>query len=183
METGVVRALLGLLTLTLPYDGATKQPDPVPCDSAGHAQFDFWLGDWDVHWTYSNGRSGVGKNQVVREFAGCVVTERYQDITTGFSGTSLLGYNTKNGMWTQTWLDNQGDTFTAVGKRTGGKITLDLHRPEGVGPLLRVVFEDFTPNSLTWRFQGRATTGAAWSDFMVSRYRRIPGSTLRGPKP
>jgi hypothetical protein len=59
------------------------------CINAEHRQFDFWLGDWQVH--RADG-SLAGINRITLEYGGCVIHERY--VTgKGYSGESLNVYD------------------------------------------------------------------------------------------
>ena len=59
---------------------------PRPClDQPELAQFDFWLGEWDVH--MADGRK-AGVNSITKEQGGCVLIERWTSVRGG-SGISL----------------------------------------------------------------------------------------------
>jgi hypothetical protein len=135
---------------------------------------DFWLGEWDVDWTMSDGRSGHGENTIVKDLNGCVVTERYQDITTPFAGTSLFGYSTYRKQWNQVWIDNSGLSFqTSGGPTSEGSISFVLNVKHFAGqPFSRIVFDAVQKDSLIWRFQTRSAETDSWMDATVSYYRR-----------
>jgi hypothetical protein len=77
---------------------------PHPCAGPEHRQFDFWLGDWDVH--HPDGRL-AGRNRIVSLFDGCVVHESWEG-TSGHRGTSLNIYDAARSVWHQTWVDSSG---------------------------------------------------------------------------
>src|SRR5437763_13229762 len=60
---------------------ATK---PKPCATPAHRQFDFWLGDWEVH---NPAGKRVGHNRISAVHDGCALQEQWQG-DGGFSGTS-----------------------------------------------------------------------------------------------
>jgi hypothetical protein len=74
------------------------------CDAAEHRQFDFWLGEWNVH-TPDGKLAGV--NRITSEYGGCVLHERYST-SRGYSGESLNMYDAGRKIWHQTWVDSSG---------------------------------------------------------------------------
>ncbi len=73
------------------------------------------------------------------------------------------------------WVDNAGGVFDLRGGPVSGqKHTFELTTIEPRGPdktTLRMIWEDVTPNSLTWRWQSRKSDGS-WADRWVLRYKR-----------
>src|SRR5579885_2705911 len=68
-----MRALRPLLILAIAFPFGSVQaspPTPAPCSTPEYAQFDFWLGDWDV--TVPGGKP-AGHNLVTKEYAAAVV--------------------------------------------------------------------------------------------------------------
>jgi len=51
--------------------------------------FDFWVGDWDVHWLNPDSSYTYGENHIVKTLDGNVIQEHFNDPTTGFKGTSI----------------------------------------------------------------------------------------------
>jgi hypothetical protein len=98
---------------------------PAPCASPEHRQFDFWLGDWQVH-KADGGLAGF--NRITSEYRGCVVHERYAT-GRGYSGESLNVYDAARKVWHQTWVDDTGLLLTLEGRWDGKSMIL-----EGVAP-------------------------------------------------
>lgn len=168
-------AVLVAQIFAVPSAAAQSQPTPQAaptCSAASHRGLDFWLGEWEVRWTAQDGQTGVGSNVVSTGYGGCVIQERYQDSTTAFAGTSLLGFDRRAGQWKQTWWDNRGASYRSHGGRQGDRFVLDLEPVAATGPAFRIVFEEIQPDSLVWRFQTGAGDGE-WRDLTVSRYRRV----------
>lgn len=99
--------------------------DPGPCGTAEHRQFDFWLGDWDVH--EPDGRL-AGRNRIVRLFGGCVLHESWEG-TGGHRGTSFNIHDAARGVWHQTWVDSRGTLLLLEGGLVADAMVL-----EGSGP-------------------------------------------------
>jgi len=89
---------LGIASATL-----TQAAIAAACSAAEYHQFDFWIGEWDVH--TADGKL-AGTNRIEREYDGCVVHERYVGAR-GYSGESLNTYDSGRKVWHQTWVDNQ----------------------------------------------------------------------------
>lgn len=45
----------------------------APCDAPAHREFDFWLGQWQVH---TPDGEMAGSNHIERGYGGCVLHER-----------------------------------------------------------------------------------------------------------
>lgn len=138
------RRILCALAAGFMSAAGAQSASPAPCSSSAHREFDFWLGEWNVH--AAQGKL-AGTNSVTREYGGCVVHERY---TTGkgYSGESLNIYDASRKTWHQTWVDSsglllrlegglqqgamvlQGQTTTADGKSIQHRITW-TPRPDG----------------------------------------------------
>jgi hypothetical protein len=105
----VTFGLVALLTL-LPF-GLTMaaeedaKPDPKPCTSDAHRDFDFWIGEWEV--TTPARKEWKAHNSITVGNGGCSLHEHY---TTpgGYEGSSVNFYDAANDKWHQTWIDNQG---------------------------------------------------------------------------
>lgn len=85
-------------------DPANLSPPPAPsfpCEEDDRfAQFDFWIGEWDVH-----DASGTyqGSNIISREQRGCVLIENWTGAR-GSTGMSINYLDTKSDEWVQFWL-------------------------------------------------------------------------------
>ncbi len=93
----------------------------APCDGPAHREFDFWLGQWQVH---TPAGQLAGNNRIEREYGGCVVHERY---TTGrgYSGESLNIYDASRKRWHQTWVDSAGTLLRLEGGLREGSMVLE----------------------------------------------------------
>ncbi len=97
-----------------------------PCETSGHRQFDFWLGQWEVR-TPAGKLAGI--NSIEREYDGCVIHERYAT-ERGYKGESLNTYDAGRKVWHQTWVDNQGTLLLLEGSLQGASMVL---QGQGVG--------------------------------------------------
>jgi len=90
------------------------------CDASAFRQFDFWLGEWQVH--TPDGKL-AGTNRIERQYDGCVIHEHYTT-DRGYSGESLNIYDEPRKVWHQTWVDNSGTLLSLEGQLVDGKMVL-----------------------------------------------------------
>jgi len=153
----------------------TPAQPPAPCQSAEYRQMDFWVGKWDLTWQAADGTTRSGQNVITRSpFGDCVITENFDGAPSNtLKGMSVSTYSKPHGQWRQTWVDNQGGYFSLHGGlQDDGRFILEMDRLNNKGPFSRMVFEDIKPDSLTWRWQGKAEAESAWADRWVINYRR-----------
>ncbi len=122
-----------ILALSLPLmaqaqDAPAPPPAqvPFPCEqNEQFAEFDFWIGKWDVHVA-----SGVlaGHNEITREERGCVLIENWGSASGG-SGMSINYVDKINGEWVQIWNDASGSQINIRGGITeeGMLLTGTIH--------------------------------------------------------
>src|SRR4030095_10921788 len=111
-----------LLTVAIPMTSAAGAAQSAPrCGAAEYRQFDFWVGEWQVH-TPDGKRAGT--NHIEREYDGCVVHERYTGAKT-YRGESLNTYDPHRKVWHQTWVDNQGLLLLLEGGLRGDSMVLE----------------------------------------------------------
>jgi hypothetical protein len=101
--------------------GATSAAQAAPCDTPGFQQFDFWIGDWQVH-TPDGKLAGV--NRIERQYDGCLLHESYST-ERGYRGQSLNIYDASRDVWHQTWVDNSGLLLVLEGHLVDGKMVLE----------------------------------------------------------
>jgi len=156
----------------------TAAPPPPPCSTPEFRQMDFWLGDWDAHYTEDTSQPAGGRNIITREYDGCVIQEAFNGgpQAQGLIGHSVSTYHAPTRQWRQTWVDNQGGYFALTGGPVGDDFILNNTRITENAPYQRMVFEDITQQSFTWRWQGSTDAGQTWTDQWVIHYvRRAPG--------
>jgi tetratricopeptide (TPR) repeat protein len=78
----------------------------IPCQTAEFRQFDFWVGDWDVH---NPAAQKVGDNLVTREQDGCLMVEHWKSSRGIESGTSVNYFDIRDKKWHQIYFDNSGN--------------------------------------------------------------------------
>ena len=176
-DLGVLAALVcGAVTAQ-----AQSAPAAPPCSGPEYRQLDFWVGEWDLEFTQQDGSVGKATNRITKdEYGACAISEHFALPGGGPGGTDFIGgsystYDAQTKSWRQMWVDNAGGVFDLRGGPVAGqRHTFELVNIEPRGPdkaTLRMIWEDVTADSLTWRWQGRTPDGS-WKDRWVLRYKR-----------
>jgi hypothetical protein len=84
-------------------------------------QFDFWLGDWDVHDVDGN---LVGRNRITRAVGERGLREEWQG-KSGLVGTSVNAWDAGRRVWHQTWIDSAGTVLLLDGGLRDGAMVLE----------------------------------------------------------
>jgi hypothetical protein len=129
---------------------AIAQGTIAPCGSEQHRAFDFWLGEWKV---YAPGGKLAGTNSIKREYAGCVLHERY-DNGRGYSGESLNTYDVGRQVWHQTWVDSSGLLLLLEGGMREGRMVLEGQTTGADGAV--------TKHRITWTPNPDGTVRQFW---------------------
>jgi hypothetical protein len=108
--------------------------DPGPCAAPARRQFDFWLGEWDVH--EPDGRL-AGRNRIVSILDGCALNESWEG-TSGHRGTSFNIYDAARGVWHQTWVDSRGALLLLDGGLQTDAMVLEGSAPSPTDPTTTV---------------------------------------------
>ncbi len=77
-----------------------------------YAQFDFWVGDWDVR---NQQGQIVGYSSIQKVVDGCAILENWTSAG-GSTGKSLNYYNAALGKWQQKWIGNTGGAIEFEGE-------------------------------------------------------------------
>jgi hypothetical protein len=109
---------LALITSTISLNAQTTSCN---CCTEKHAEFDFWVGSWNV--SKPDG-SPAGTNTIDKIQDNCVLRENWTSAVGNFTGTSSNFYNAQTNQWEQIWLDNQGGMLHLKGNRKGNQMIL-----------------------------------------------------------
>jgi hypothetical protein len=122
-------------------------PEPANHD------FDFWLGEWNVHWGDKQ-----GTNFIESILEGAVIQENFDG--DGLIGTSVSVFSREDQRWHQTWVDNTGSYLDFVGV------------VEGKAVRQRMVWYDITPNAFLWSWERSDDEGKSWREMWKLEYKR-----------
>jgi hypothetical protein len=160
----IAAALLAVsLTATTHVSAPALQgPDPTAaaCAAAQHRQFDFWLGEWQVH--TPKGKF-AGRNTITRTLGGCVLEERWRGAG-GHNGTSVNIYDASRKRWHQTWVDDDGMLLQLDGGIVEHQMVLsgETLAATGVRIAHRVTWTPMGHGKVRQRWQSSKDHGATW---------------------
>lgn len=143
-----------------------KKDAPKPCSSEETRQFDFWIGEWDVH---AAGKL-AGKSSIQSILNGCTIYEQYDSVS-GYSGKSFNVYDTRSGKWRQFWIDKTGLLLQLEGSYADGKMVLagsSLMQEEEV--LNRITWAQNDDSSVRQHWEISKDGGKSWETAFDGRY-------------
>ena len=151
-------------------DDTTSAP-PAPClEDEAFAQFDFWLGEWDVHDADGN---LVGTNRIEKVLKGCLVTESWEGAS-GFVGTSINFIDKASGEWVQVWNDASGGQIQIRGGLTdeGMRLVGTIHYvSNGKSFRFRGLWTPLEDGRVRQYFQ-QSEDGISWTTWFEGFYTR-----------
>ena len=157
--------VLNAQTPTQPAGAQVKQlsPNPHPCEAPEFAQFDFWLGDWDVTST----AKGIarGASHISKEMGGCVVWENWTSAGSPYFGKSYNTYNVNLKRWEQYWVDNFAGVMFFHGNLKDSVMdywTDDVPQPDGTMLRRHLQFFNLAPGKVRQFSQGSTDGGKTW---------------------
>lgn len=111
-----------LSSLLAAFDGDAQTPPPqYPCeDEPRFAEFDFWIGEWNVH---TADGTLAGSNSIKKVERGCVLLEQWTSASGG-TGMSISYLEHESGDWVQIWNDASGSQIDIRGGLTKGGMSL-----------------------------------------------------------
>jgi len=145
------------------------------CAVPESSQFDFWIGEWKATWVDQEGNTQTGKNLIRRILGGCTIEENFSTNDGSFIGRSYSVYNSRKGIWEQTWVDNSGSYLALKGGLEGEKMILSLEgiTKEGKKVIQRMVFYDIKGDAFTWDWENSTDEGSTWNLQWRIYYTRI----------
>jgi hypothetical protein len=162
-----------LLLLSSPTSRAddSQSPASLPCDTAEHHQFDFWLGNWQV-----TGKDGKpqGSNKVMTILDNCVVSENWQSAQGGFVGKSYNFYDQQLKQWHQTWTDNKGGILFLDGQLQGNVMILKGSRPgkNGTKVLHQISYTPLSDGRVEQKWLSSNDEGQSWQEAFLGYYQK-----------
>ena len=94
---------------------AQAQAPQFPCEEDERfSQFDFWVGEWDVHVAND---TYAGSNVIASSYRSCVLVESWTSAS-GNTGMSINYVDDQTGEWVQVWNDSNGSQINIRGGLT-----------------------------------------------------------------
>lgn len=149
---------------------------PAPCASPEHRQFDFWIGDWEVH---DPDGELQGTNRVERILGGCVLQENWAGAS-GSHGKSFNTYSAAHGEWRQFWVADAGYILELAGGLDGeGRMVLSGEAPSRQDPETTVRHEiswqPLPDGTVRQHWRASRDGGETWDDLFVGIYSKKSG--------
>ena len=151
-----------------------SEPHDSVALAASATDLDFWLGTWHGTWTRGSDR-GQAINIVTKEFGGNVIVENFRaQAPDTLRGLSLSVFDSSDGCWKQTWVDDTGSYLDFRGGPAGGELHLSRELIEdGEEVLQRMIFRNIEPDRFDWLWQ-RSRGNGAWETVWEIAYVRLP---------
>ena len=182
MKTFLLPAF-GVVALAAPLVGQTPvaipTPQPTACATPEHRQFDFWVGEWIV---FPTGKSvQVATSRIEKLYGGCALRENWMPKSRQ-DGGSLNGYDARDRVWRQTWLDSSGAIVVFTGGLEGRAMVLtgmwrDANGP-GKDPLTRMTYTPGDDGSVRQLGEQSADAGKTWQPSFDFTYKPRPAEVL-----
>lgn len=158
----VILSLINPMTLLAQSSAGSLPPET--------AQFDFWIGDWDV-FTASGQHVGVNRIEKVENGRGLLETWRGDR---GSEGRSLNAYNAPKKLWQQYWVGTGVVLELAGGLDGEGRMVLSDRdtRAAGVKPINRITWTPNPDGTVRQHWETSGDEGATWKTAFDGLYRR-----------
>ena len=150
---------------------AAQGAPPTPCmDGGRYAEFDFWVGAWDVF--IPDGRQ-AGTNLIEKAEQGCVLVERWSGAG-GSTGTSVNFYDPGRARWRQLWVSPNGGVIDIEGGLHEGSMVLEgtLTNAAGASQPFRGAWTPNADGSVRQHFEVSSDGGETWATWFDGRYVR-----------
>ena len=151
-----------------------KEPHDSVALAAAATDLDFWLGTWRGTWTRGSDQ-GHAINIVTKELGGHVIVENFSaQPPEALHGLSLSVFDSAEGCWKQTWVDNTGSYLDFRGGPTGGEMHLSRELiQDGEELLQRMIFCNIEAKRFEWLWQ-RSRGNGLWETLWEISYVRMP---------
>lgn len=140
------------------------------------AQFDFWLGDWEVR---TPDGTLAGHNSITKDPGSCAVTENWTSAAGG-TGRSTSFYIPSSDLWRQVWVGSNGTMIDMSGSLVDGELRMEgtiEYVTTGRVVAFRAVWSTNDDNSIVrQRMEEFDVATASWQLWFDGFYRRIGSS-------
>jgi len=143
-----------------------------PCvHKEGFADFDFWIGEWEVHVA---GGQKAGENSITRQERGCVLVERWQN-TAGGTGMSINYLDLAANEWVQIWNAEGGSQINVRGGLTDEGMAMEgtIHYvANGTTAPFRALWSPLADGRVRQYFEQSNDGGETWVPWFEGFYTR-----------
>ena len=155
---------------------ASPPPPLLRCAGEEHRQFDFWIGDWEVHGGPEGDRL-LGTSRIERSENGCWLVEHWRGVG-GNHGTSTNAWDAQHRTWRQFWVGGDGVVLRLAGGLQGRAMVMqgDLPTPQGGTQRQRISWTPQNDGTLVQQWDTSDDDGRSWTTTFRGRYRRTPST-------
>lgn len=141
-----------------------------PCRSRPeHRQFDFWIGEWAPQNVQG---VTVGTSSIQLILKSCIIFENWT--TPVSAGKSFNVYDTRDGKWHQTWVDDRGLITHYAGGLVEGKMVLDSESVvNGKKTIGRMTFSKLPDGNVRQHGESSTDDGKTWTTTFDFKYVRV----------
>lgn len=161
-----------IILILFSFSSALAQAPSFPCeDDDKFAEFDFWIGAWDVH--VANG-TFAGENEIKRAERGCVLIENWHSAKGG-TGMSINYVDKISNEWVQIWNDASGSQINIRGGLTDeGMLLVGTIHYVANGQTLpfRGLWTPLEDGRVRQFFEQSTDEGATWTPWFEGFYTR-----------
>ena len=139
-------------------------------DEPEFRQFDFWVGEWDVH-NNANGNL-AGRNRIESRENGCVLVENWTS-SSGGTGMSMNYYDSVTEKWRQVWIASNYSIDVEGGLNQEGAMLLEgqLHNYQsGLSFDFRGTWTPDEDGTVRQFFEQKNPQTGAWGVWFDGRY-------------
>jgi len=168
--TPLALALVAFAVASSSAAGQSTPPAPCQVDRAPYADFDFWVGDWDV---FAPNGDQAGTNRIEKIERGCLLLESWTGASGG-TGKSMNFYDPERDLWRQIWVSGNGDVIEIEGELRDASMVLEGRLVDSAGAP-QPFRGTWTPNadgSVRQHFEISEDQGRTWSTWFDGRYVR-----------
>jgi hypothetical protein len=140
-------------------------------------EFDFWIGDWDVH---TADGTQVGRNSIKAVERGCALIENWTDAN-GNTGMSMNYIDKTTDEWVQVWMAEGGSQILIRGGLTDDGMLLEgtIHYvSNGLTHLIKGLWTPMPDGRVRQFFEHSTDDGESWSSWFEGFYTRQTDKTL-----
>jgi hypothetical protein len=162
--------LLLILCCCIVLSASAQNPQQAPCSAPEAAQFDFWVGNWELSWK----DSVRGTNRIEKLWGNCVVHENFNDPAQGYRGESWSVFSNRTRKWQQTWVDSRGGYIILTGGMEGNELILYTPLVDAPGGKVyyRMRYYNITPQSFDWSWDSSKDEKQTWQPAWTIHYKR-----------
>ncbi len=177
-----IKRYTAILTLALWATSSVAQDQRTeaqryPCAHQEKFQeFDFWVGDWDVH---TADGTFAGSNSIVSSQRGCILIENWTNASGG-TGMSMNYLDKTTDEWVQVWMAQDGSQILIRGGLSGDGMLLEgtIHYvASGKTNLFKGLWTPLPDGRVRQYFEHSTDGGESWSSWFEGFYTRKSNET------